>query len=252
MSSDPLVVTFVDANYLPLLRIWLSRLSRLGIGRIKVFALDSITCDWCGSQQIPAAQIPWAGDLRDLWVQRTQVFSELLAAGEQFIHSDVDAIWLKNPLCLGSAGFLDEDLIFSQGTMWPAEIHARWGFVLCCGWFWAKPTPDSCAFFRALAADVQVTGDDQISVNRLLASAGIHWSRARIGDYELPFGGRQVQCWSRPIRATGAVGRLSVALLPHREFQRLPEEWPEAIVKHFWTPQICEQKLNVLRKYGLL
>jgi hypothetical protein len=252
MSSDPLIVTFVDSKYLPLLQIWLSRLRQLGVDRVKVFCLDAMTRDWCEAQQVTAAQIPWAGDLGDLWVQRTLVFSELLAAGEQFIHSDVDAIWLKNPLRSGSACALEDELIFSQGTVWPADVYERWGFVLCCGWFWAKPTPGARVFFRALEADVQTTRDDQISANRLLARAGARWSHGRAGDYELPFSGRLVQCWSRPIRATILAGQLSVASLPQREFQRLPEDSANAIVKHFWTPQNCKQKMDALMSYGLI
>jgi Nucleotide-diphospho-sugar transferase len=252
MSPEPLTVTFADSSYLPLLEIWLPRLRQLGVDRIKVFCLDSAAFAWCESQQIAPVQIPWAGDLSDLWVQRIPVFNELLSAGEQFIHSDLDAIWLKNPLHSGSACRLDDDLIFSQGTVWPADVHALWGFVLCCGWFWAKPTPATRAFFRALQAHVQVTGDDQISVNRLLVNAGARWTHDEAGRYELPFNGRRVRCWPQPSRATVAAGQMSVSLLPQREFQRLPEDSADAVVKHFWTPQNCEQKLDALKKYGLL
>jgi hypothetical protein len=43
-----------------------------------------------------------------------------------------------------------------------------------------------------------------------------------------------------------------VALLPQREFQRLPEESEHAVVKHYLTPKNCEQKLAALRAYGLI
>src|SRR5258707_6831556 len=104
MNSDPpLVVTFSDSNYLPLLQIWLQRLRRLGVGRVKVFCLDTATHEWCVSQAVESATIPWGGDLRDLWVQRIRVFSQLLSEGEEFVHSDADAIWVRNPLLYGSA-----------------------------------------------------------------------------------------------------------------------------------------------------
>jgi hypothetical protein len=251
MGRDPLVITFADSNYLPLLQIWLSRLKELGVARVKVFCLDSKTADWCASQSVSAAQIHWSGNLSELWVQRIQVFSALLAAGEEFVHSDTDAIWIKNPLRTGSACGLEEDLIFSQGTVWPPDVHDRWGFVLCCGWFRAKPTLATQAFFQGLEADVQGTGDDQISVNRLLAMLGAQWE-ARTGDYQLPFRDRMVQCWMRPIRAKTTAGPLSVAMLPHREFQRLPEASEQAVVKHFLTPKNCQQKLSVLKEHGLI
>jgi hypothetical protein len=252
MKADPLVVAFADAGYLPLLQIWLQRLNQLRIGRVRIYCLDATTLDWCESQQVAAARIPWAGDLRDLWVQRIRIFSGLLAAGEAFIHSDIDAIWLQNPLKVGSACDRTEDLLFSQGTVWPPDVHDRWGFVLCCGWFRAKPTLGAQAFFQALEVDVQATGDDQVSVNRLLAVLGAQWSHARTGEYQLPFRDRMVQCWSKPISATTTAGPLSVALLPQREFQRLPEESAHAIIKHYLTPKNCQQKLSALRGYGLI
>jgi hypothetical protein len=247
-----MIVAFADCSYLPLLQLWLARLQYLKVERIRVYCLDAITADWCRSQGLEATAIGWSGELRDLWVQRIRVFSELLASGEEFIHSDIDAIWIRNPLDHGSARDREEDLIFSQGTVWPPDVHGQWGFVLCCGWFWAKPRLAARAFFQALEAHVQITGDDQISVNRLLRDLRAHWSDGESGDYQLSFRDRLVQCWRQPIRATTATGALSVALLPQREFQRLPEDSVDAIVKHFLTPKSCRQKLAALKSHGLL
>ena len=123
---------------------------------------------------------------------------------------------------------------------------------MCCGWFRARPTLPARAFFEGLEADVRATGDDQISVNRLLALLGVQWSGAATGDYPLPFRDRTVRCWREPIHARSTRGGLSVALLPHREFQRLPEDFELALVKHYLTPKNCEQKLAALRAYGLI
>jgi hypothetical protein len=248
----PLVVTFADSGYQPLLQIWLRRLQELGIERVKVYCLDSAVQEWCQKQGVDSAQVSWSGALVDLWQQRIRIFRTLLAAGEEFIHSDIDAIWIHNPLYRGAAAGRDEDLLFSQGTVWPFDVHRRWGFVLCCGWFWAKPTAPVLAFFEALEADVKLTGDDQISVNRLLSAMGARWSHADADEYCLRLREHVVQCWSRPIRATTTIGSLSVALLPQREFQRLPEDTEHAIVKHLLTPKNCQQKLSVLQAYGLI
>jgi hypothetical protein len=252
MSSEPLIVTFADAHYLPLLTLWLGNLRRLGLRRIRIYSLDADTLTWCKAQGVDAEELAWQGDLGDLWVKRVRIFSSLLQAGDEFIHSDTDAIWIRNPLQVGSASGRSEDLLFSQGTIWPPDVHDRWGFVLCCGWFWARPSSAVLAFFRALETDVQVSGDDQMSVNRLLAAGGTHWTADRTGDYQLPFAGRMVQCWSEPIRGQMISAPLTVALLPHCEFQRLPESSERAIVKHFVTPKNCAQKLQVLRHFGLI
>jgi hypothetical protein len=252
MPRSPLILTFVDASYLPLLEIWLARLRTLGVERVKVYCLDEATLEWCLTRKVDASRITWTGNLHDLWVQRIRIFGDLLAAGEEIVHSDTDAIWIRNPFRFGSAAARDEDLIFSQGTVWPPDVHDRWGFVLCCGWFWAKPRAAVRTFFKALELDVQASGDDQISVNRLLAACeDVRWSHGRTGDYQLPFHDRLVQCWRQPIRATVA-GGLAVALLPQREFQRLPEASDQAVVKHYVSPKNCRQKLEVFRASGLI
>jgi hypothetical protein len=248
-ERDPLVVVFSDASYLPLLQLWVRRVSELYVRRLQVYCLDDCTSDWCRSEGIANVSMKWDGDLRHLWVQRIRVFSALLAAGEEFIHSDIDAIWIRNPLQAGSARDSAEDLVFSQGTVWPPDIHDQWGFVLCCGWFWAKPSAAAQRFFEALETDVQRTGDDQISVNRLLAAYQVRWSHSRQGEYQHAFGDRHVQCWSHVIRAQA--GALSIALLPQREFQRLPDDPEQVVVKHYLTPKNCAQKLIAFRAWGL-
>ena len=251
-TSEPLVVTFSDSRYLPLLTIWLDRLESLELPRIRISALDAATLAWCRARAVEALPLEWRGDLQELWVKRIGVFRALLAAGEEFIHSDADAVWLRNPLQEGSARDLPDDLVFSQGTVWPPDVHDRWGFVLCCGWFRARPTAVVHAFFRALENDVRAIGDDQICVNRLLAAAGATWQHAGSGDYRLMFRDRPLECWSTPIHAILPTASLSVALLPHGEFQRLPEATERAVVKHYLTPKNCEQKLIALREFGLI
>ena len=252
MTSEPLVITFADSSYRPLLAIWLDRLKALEVRRVRVYALDDPLLDWCREREVDAAGVAWQGDLRDLWVQRIRVFSALLAGGEEFIHSDADAIWVGNPLETGSARERDEDLVFSQGTIWPPDVFTRWGFVLCCGWFWARPTPGARRFFAALEPDVAVSGDDQLSVNRVLAAVPMRWECGRGPDYRLPFNGKALACWTAPIRGASSDASLSVTLLPHREFQRLPEPSDRALVKHYLTPKNCEQKLLMFRQLGLI
>jgi hypothetical protein len=259
MSSDqsangrgrtPLVVTFCDSGYLPLLALWSRRVRALGVRELRVFGLDAATVEWCRSEDVPAESMDWNGDLRTLWLRRIRIFRRLVAEGLDFIHSDIDAIWLDNPLAAESVREEPAQLLFSQGTVWPPDVLDRWGFVLCCGWFRVIASAQTQDFFDALACDVERTGDDQVSVNRLLLARGLRWESPDGEAYRLPFQDRHIQCWTRTRR--GQVGELTVGLLPHREFQRLPEPSARAVVKHYLTPKNCEQKLQVLRALGLV
>lgn len=250
MSSEALIVAFSDAGYLPLLAAWVRRLQQLGAGPLRIYCLDEPTAQWCEVQGLEHERLRWNGRLEELWIERIRVFSGLLAGGQSFVHSDIDAIWLRDPTREGAAVGCDSDLVFSQGTVWPPDVHDQWGFVLCCGWFRASATPAAMKFFELLGQDVQRTGDDQISVNRILAARLPRWSDGNQGEYRFAFRDRWVQCWTHAVQARA--GGLSVALLPHQEFQRLPEDYDGAVVKHFLTPKNCAQKMAALSAAGLL
>lgn len=250
MPSEPLVITFANEPYLPLLGPWLDSVQRLGVRRVRVYGLDAATVAWCERRGVEAVFLPWNATRGELWQARTGVFRRLLDEGQEFIHSDTDAIWSRNPLVEGSACGLGDDLVFSPGTYWPPDVHDRQGFVLCCGWFWARPTDAARRFLRAMESDVATTRNDQVSVNRLLVAGGATWGCGEC-DYELPFRDRPIRCWTRPIHAIVRSSSLSVALLPHREFQRLPEPYDRVVVRHFLLPPDRSDKVQALRDLGV-
>jgi len=250
MPPEPLTITFANEPFLPLLAPWLDSLQRLGVRRIRVYGLDAATVAWCEGRGIEATSLPWNGTRGELWRIRIGSFCRLLDEGQDFIHSDADAFWSRNPLAEGSACGLEDDLVFSQGTYWPPDVHDHQGFVLCCGWFRARATDAARRFMRAVEGDAATTRNDQVSVNRRLVAAGASWDGGEC-DYELPFGERRIRCWTRPIHATLRESPLSVALLPHREFQRIPDAYDRPFVRHFLLPRGCPDKLQALRDLGI-
>jgi hypothetical protein len=251
MPQSPLVVSFSDWNYRPVLENWLLHLGLLGIRETRIYCLDARTRDWCQERSVDARLLPWDGNFAGLWKQRLAVFRDLLAEGTELIHSDLDAVWLGNPFAPDSAARRPEDLVFSQGTIWPPDVFQAWSFVLCCGWFWVKPTPAARRFFSDLAQDVATTGDDQISVNRLLKARGIRWDASTSPAYRIVFNGNKLSCWLGPLPGQTSDGELSVAMLPHRQYQRLPEAGNNIVVRHLLTPKKCDDKIAALRAFGL-
>lgn len=72
------------------------------------------------------------------------------------------------------------------------------------------------------------------------------------GDYELPIGKRLFRCWSEPIHATLESSSLTIALLPHLAFQRMPENFDRVVVRHFLTPKDFADTVRALRDLGLI
>ena len=186
-------------------------------------------------------------DLSGLWKFRVQILRELLSETHGIIHSDSDAVWIRDPWpSIESCG---ADMVFSQGTIWPPDVHARHGIVVCCGLFYLKNTNAVRLFMEQLEAKVMVDKDDQVSVNRLLDEGGGKWSVTE--PYTIPFRNTRFIASHRPITSTGNFPA-SVAILPHHQFPRLMDA-PDAdvIVAHPISAKNCADKIKTLSSLNL-
>jgi hypothetical protein len=198
---------------------------------------------------VPAALTAFGGDLRALWIRRIQTFAALCAAGIDFVHSDVDAVWMRDP----RAAYLadpETELTISQGTVWPPEVHQRFGFVLCCGLFRLRSTARTYRLLSELVSHVLYTGDDQVSLNRLVAARIPTWRMAREDVYYIEGGGKRFLCSRSVIHGVGNDG-LRLALLPHHLFQRVaaPSTEPPYVL-HLLTRKDPDAKLQEFANYG--
>jgi hypothetical protein len=188
---------------------------------------------------------PFTGDMAGLWIHRTNVISELLESGYSVLHSDADAVWLKDPW----AHYFDsdEDLIFSQGTIWPPDSLATKGLVVCCGLFLMRATPAVKAILPEWMSMTAEFGDDQIAINRLLDRALPEWSISQ--PYERIYQGQAFTC--SPSKMTARAENLSVAVLPHERFPRLVDDLAGVYVAHPLSPKGAAETESVLHAAGL-
>ena len=243
------IIAFADSRYLEVLMNWLVALAAHGIGNYLVVALDEPLYRFLAERGVPVAPTAFGGDLRALWIRRIEVFAALCAAGTDFIHSDVDAVWMRDP----RAAYLSDpqtELTISQGTVWPPEVHQRFGFVLCCGLFRLRSTARTQRLLSALASHVLDTGDDQVSLNRLVAARIPTWRIARDDAYYIEGGGKRFLCSRSVIQGVGTDG-LRLALLPHHLFQRVPALSTEPpYVVHQLTRKDPAAKLQEFAHHG--
>ena len=240
-ENGTLVVVFANSEYQTVLDRWLDAIEPLGVRNYVVVALDQTLWEEMARREIAVLYRPCPANLESLWVHRTDVLLELLEAGYNLVHSDADALWLKNPL----DDFIYDkghDLIFSPGTYWPPEVHSEWGFVLCCGFFYAQCNAQTLAFFTELAQAVRIDRDDQICVNRLLLERGLSWESQ--DSYELVIRGKSVKYFTGP--AEGNAGELNVCVLPHAQFQRLPAAEDDLYIQHWLSDKSALSKQEVI------
>jgi hypothetical protein len=231
-SAGPVPVTFATDGFWPLLDNWLRHAAAAGVTHSLVIAMDDALAARLEKAGIPAIRHGFDGTLGDLWYQRTLVFEWLARHGVDFIHSDVDAVWLQDPrpFCRADPDF---DLIFSQGINYPPEIWRAWGFVLCCGLFAVKANPATTRFFADVRRATAQVQDDQVAVNILLHESGLTWRTEGVETYKLTNRRGQVfTAYRETIEGVSESVGLRVGLLPHDRVPRLPIPGADVLVRH--------------------
>ena len=249
-NCDPVVIAFANSGYAALTDNWIWHIRRVGVDNVVICALDHHTFLLAQANGVAAVRVAEASALADLWILRAQVFESLARHGVDFIHSDIDAIWLRDP----RPRLLETNthLAFSQGTIWPRDIVREWGFVLCCGVFLARATPDVAELFGRIGLRIADDRDDQISFNRALREAGAIWDTDSVeaGRLRREWKGDSFFTFADPLQ--GRAGALSLALMPHDEFSRLPESiGARTLVAHPLSPKNAQAKINQFVALGL-
>lgn len=103
-----------------------------------------------------------------VWFERMRVVYQLLALKYAVLHSDADALWLKNPLTELKVLSRNQDLIFSRGNA-AGGANAGHGRGVCMGFFLAMPRPATRATMRAMLIAMKARNTpDQPAMNSVL------------------------------------------------------------------------------------
>ena len=140
-------------------------------------------------------------------------------------------------------------MVFSQGTAWPPDVHAKYGIVLCCGFFYIRKTDHTLSFISDLEKRARVDGDDQVSLNRILDESGYEWEVSN--PYKIPFRDTFFTA-SREIIHSKPGGAISIAILPHHLVARqIDAIKPCMVVAHPLSNKTGAGKKAILSNLGL-
>ena len=248
--DGPVLITFATNALLDLLLNWLVSVDSLGIHNYLIVSLDRRLYEYLSKRQIPTVFSEWSGGLERLWKKRVHVWLAFTRGKLNYIHCDLDAVWVRNPT---PRYFMtpEYDLLISQDTTWPPSIIARRGFILCCGLFHARSCESTEQLFEDVVGDIKETGDDQWSLNRVIERYNIEWQTDHQRTYRLKHVGHQFLCSERIIRGEHSDTGLTVGVLPHHEFQRLHMPERNAYVKHLVRSGLPGDKADILRANNL-
>jgi hypothetical protein len=250
-GSDPLPIVVATDTYAHLLDNWICHVEALGIERYLIVALDQPLMDRLSRTGIGSARCDWDGTYPDFLLQRVLVWEFLARHEVDFVQTDMDAIWLRNPIPEFFAGSRF-DVLGSEGTFHPVEMLDRWGFVLCTGFFHARPTTGTKKLLSAMRSrgDWVAATDCQYALNFMLDELGTAWHDAGLQSYRLTFRGHDFTCYDGILRGTCDALGLSIGMLPHQLFQRSTNLDPVSFVKHVQRTKDPSQRIDAMRAAG--
>lgn len=251
--SIPIVVVFADIQYKDVVRNWHAAIKKLDITNYIVIALDIETFNHLTNHEITTFLLPFDNDnkldnLSNLWVFRMSILTIILNKFN-IIHSDADAIWLKDPI---PQYFLNTpfDFVCSQGTIHPFDIYQRWGFVMCCGLFYVKSNQKTIDLFKNIYEKVIDDKDDQVALNRYFHNTlNVNWKISNL--YLMPFNNNNIKCSETMIYDNS---KINAAILPQHLFQRLEIDIsPDTpYVKHILSIKNNESKFDTFEATNCL
>ncbi len=227
---QPHIICFADSKFLPILLNWLVFIRRNTPYSPTIISLDKELHQFLSSRNFQTIFRPNAGTRDDLLFLRTQIFHEFNAAGQDFLHSDADALWFRDPFPI--IGSINADIIVSEGTVWPLDTVRRRGFVACCGFFYAKSNNRTRDFFQQLPTHPAAKKCDQLAFNYLLEQFEVQWDNLPEQAEVLSLNGERFNCYRETVIGESRKSGLTVALLPHNKFQRLPSPSSTLYMKH--------------------
>ena len=119
-----------------------------------------------------------------IWLTRMKLVLKLLTDGTDVLMSDVDALWLRDPLPAVRMQLASgADIVASRATKWPQVQAEKWGTVLCMGFVYFRATTAVTELMSGVvqAMEHAQRPDDQVAINEVLDAMGLRWNHATGG-----------------------------------------------------------------------
>ena len=194
------IIAFGDGKFKRIALNWVKHLEVLGITNYVVISLDTeiydfLTSHGANTELIEQADIFKHRDQRNMnkaWAMRLQLIYDRLSGHDGIIHSDLDAVWLRDPSKFIN---LEYDIIASTGNM-QTEMYEQLNLSFCMGWIFFKNNDKIKNLFKKIL-DHESRFDDQLALNDyLIKQKNIRMSDKSdniIGIKEVTFGDIKTQ-----------------------------------------------------------
>ena len=168
------IISFCNYPYREIALNWVKHLEALSIDDYEVLCLDTESDQYlkshgCYSRVLDEFNDDWISSCKHT-MRRTLIFKKYLEEGYDIIHSDTDALWLKNPIPnLIEAN--NQDIIMStvrHSGAFPPEVREAFGFTCCMGWIFFRSNKKTISYLDRFLNTREIKGSDQKNFNQFL------------------------------------------------------------------------------------
>jgi len=170
------IISFCNYPYREIALNWVKHLEALSIDNYEVLCLDAESDEYlkfhgCHSRVLDEFNDDWISGCKHT-MRRILIFKKYLEEGYDIIHSDTDALWLKNPIPnLIEAN--NQDIIMStvrHSGAFPPEVAEAFGFTCCMGWIFFRSNNETVNYLDRFLNTREIKGSDQKNFNEFLLS----------------------------------------------------------------------------------
>jgi len=160
------IIAFGNSRYKRIAHNWALFLQKHEITNYTIISLDQDIYNYLVGNKINTElEINMFDKSRLDWRTRFEYIYSLLNNGTDILHSDLDAVWLHNPLSLIESEY---DIVASTGTF-PKDVYKEVGYTLCMGWIYYKSSTIVKKLFQnVIHGNTHENFDDQREMNREL------------------------------------------------------------------------------------
>lgn len=142
LNTNTIVFSCTDKNYMKLAVFWAEFLESLKIYYM-IYCVDIESFEYLKKNKISCKNIRTSEtyNFKKIDLLRFELIIDLLKTYDSVVYSDLDAIWLENPL--QKINYQNCDANLSTAThihACPWRVRDIWGFTFCTGWMQYKRT----------------------------------------------------------------------------------------------------------------
>lgn len=179
-----IALVFGTIDFAPLLTNWACHALGLGVEWFAIVAMDDELSAYLQRRpalRAHAVRLPGDAPITKLSViGERQIFGlRVLESGLSVVHTDADALWLRDPTPLFAGGDVVAERIWGK----PLSVVKAWGAGICTGFYYLRSTAPVRTLARAVRDEVarkrarqpSWQASDQFFVNVVLHRYGVRW-----------------------------------------------------------------------------